>query len=321
MNRFRIFTDFAATPEVVELLRAGTKEDELVFPKTPVSSILVKDPQFATVDIAFGQPDPEAIAEARQLKWVHISSSGITRYDNAQFRALVAERKIAVSNSASVYNEPCAAHLLSFIMAQVRQLPRALKSHAAFGTMDWNQLRGSCGTLRGETVLILGYGAIGKRRAELLRPFDVKLIAYRRKPRGDEGVLVITEQQLPDALGEAHHIVNILPDSAETRQFFNAARFAVIQRGAIFYNIGRGTTVAQDALLGALRSGKLGAAWLDVTDPEVLPDEHPLRKEPNCFITPHTAGGHTGEAKMLVRHFLKNFDRFVRGEPLLDRVM
>jgi len=324
MNRLRIFADLAAPPEVLALLQAGIKGHELVLPETPVSSVLAKagrDPQFAAVDIAFGQPDPEAIAEATRLKWVHISSSGITRYDNPQFRALAAERKIAVSNSAGVYNEACAVHALSFMTAQARQLPRALKSHAVYGTADWNQLRGSCGTLRDETVLILGYGAIGKRLAELLRPFDVKLTAYRRKPRGDEEVPVITERLLPDALAEAHHIVNILPDSAETRQFFDAARFAAIRPGAIFYNIGRGTTVDQDALLGALRSGKIGAAWLDVTDPELLPDEHPLRKEPNCFITPHIAGGHTDEAKTLVRHFLKNFDRFVRGEPLLDRVM
>jgi phosphoglycerate dehydrogenase-like enzyme len=91
--------------------------------------------------------------------------------------------------------------------------------------------------------------------------------------------------------------------------------------GAVFYNIGRGTTVAQDALLDALRSGRLGAAWLDVTEPEPLPDEHPLWAEPNCFITPHVAGGHVGEAKTLVRHFLKNFDRFICRKPLLDRVM
>ena len=80
-------------------------------------------------------------------------------------------------------------------------------------------------------------------------------------------------------------------------------------------------TVDQDALLAVLRSGKIEAAWLDVTDPELLPDGHPLRKEPNCFITPHIAGGYSCEAKGVVTHFLKNFDRFVRGEPLLDRVI
>ena len=324
MNKLRIFVDLAVAPDVLELLQAGTKGHQLVFPRTPVSSVLAKaerDPQFATVDIAFGQPEPQAIAEANRLKWIHVSSSGITRYDNPQFRALMAERKIAVSNSASVYNEACAVHALSFMLAQARKLPLALKTRTASGTDAWYALRGSSGTLRGETVLIVGYGAIGKRLAELLRPFDMKVIAYRRKARGDEGVPVVTGGQLFRALAEADHVVNILPDSAETRHFFDAARFLAVKPGAIFYNIGRGTTVDQDALLDALRSGRLGAAWLDVTEPEPLPDDHPLWAEPNCFITPHVAGGHVDETKTLVRHFLKNFDRFVRGKPLLDRVM
>ncbi len=324
MNKLRIFVDFAVIPEVLELLQAGTRGHQLVFPKTPVTSVLARaerDPQFAAVDIAFGQPEPEAIAEASQLKWIHISTSGITRYDNPQFRALMAERKIPVTNSASVYNEACAIHVLSFMVAQARKLPLALKTRAASSTNAWKEIRGTSGTLRGETVLILGYGAIGKRLAESLRPFDMKLMAYRRKPRGDESVPMITEDRLADALAAADHIVNILPDSASTRHFFDDARFAMIKPGAVFYNIGRGTTVNQDALLEMLRSRRIGAAWLDVTEPEPLPDEHPLRKEPNCFITPHVAGGHAGETKTLVSHFLKNFERFVRGEPLLDRVM
>ena len=324
MNKFRIFVDFAVTPEVLELLQAGTQGHELVFPRTPVSSVLAKaerDPQFATADIAFGQPEPEAIAEAGLLKWIHISTSGITRYDNPQFRVLMAERKIPVTNSASVYNEACAVHALSFIVAQARRLPLALKTRAASGTPAWKEIRGSSGTLRGETVLILGYGAIGKRLAELLRPFDMKVMAYRRKPRGDEGVPVITEQQLAGALAEADHTVNILPDSAATRHFFDAKRFAMIKPGAIFYNIGRGSTVDQAALLAALQAGRLEAAWLDVTDPEPLAENHPLRQEPRCFITPHIAGGHAGEAGTLVRHFLDNLARFVSGKPLMDRVM
>jgi phosphoglycerate dehydrogenase-like enzyme len=324
MNQFRIFVDFAAPTDALELLRAETAGHQLVFPQKPAASVLVKavrDPQFATADVAFGQPDLQAIAEAGQLKWIHVSSSGITRYDNPPFRALMAERKIAVSNSAGVYHEACAIHALSFMLAQARKLPLALKTRAASGTQNWRALRGSSRTLRGETVLILGYGAIGKRLAELLRPFDMKVIAYRRKARGDEGVPVITGDQLALTLNEADHVVNILPESAETRHFFNRTRFTAIKPGAIFYNIGRGTTVAQEALLEALRPGRLGAAWLDVTEPEPLPDDHPLWAEPNCYITPHVAGGHVDEAKTLVRHFLKNLDRFVRGEPLLDRVM
>jgi phosphoglycerate dehydrogenase-like enzyme len=149
----------------------------------------------------------------------------------------------------------------------------------------------------------------------------VKPVAFRRQPRGDEGMPVVTEDGLPAALAEADHVVNILPESPATRRFFDAARFAQLKPGAAFYNIGRGATVDQDALLAALRSGHVGAAWLDVTDPEPLPASHPLWAEPNCFITPHVAGGHTGEACTLVRHFLRNLERFARGQALVDQVM
>jgi phosphoglycerate dehydrogenase-like enzyme len=91
--------------------------------------------------------------------------------------------------------------------------------------------------------------------------------------------------------------------------------------GARVYNIGRGTTVDQDALLAALSSGRVASAYLDVTDPEPLPPDHPLWTAPNCFITPHSAGGHAGEDERLVRHFLRNLAAFEQGEPLADRVM
>ena len=322
---FKIFVDFATPPDVLELLRAGTRGHQLVFPLKPIASVLAKpepDPQFNTVDIAFGQPDPQAVAEAHNLKWIQVSSSGITRYDNPEFRTMVAQRGIVVANSAGVYKEACAVHVLSFMLAQARNLPLALKTRTANGTDTWNSLRGSSTTLAGQTVLILGFGAIGRRLLELLRPFHVNVIAYRRKARGDEGVPVITPEQLPNTLAEvADHVVNILPDNLESRHFFNVARFAALKPGAVFYNIGRGTTVEQDALLDALRAGRLKAAWLDVTDPEPLPEDHPLMTMPHCHITPHVAGGHAGESKTLVLHFLKNFERFVQRQPLIDRVM
>jgi len=309
---FKIFVDLATPSNALEVLQAGTQGHQLVFPQKPISSVLASpepDPQFATVDIAFGQPDPRAIAGAPHLKWV-------------QFRALMAQRKIPVTNSAGVYDEACAVHVLSFMLAQARNLSAALKSRAANGSSEWLALRGASTTLREQTVLILGFGAIGKRLVELLRPFDMKIFAYRRKARGDEGVPVVTPDQLAHILAhEADHIVNILPDNQESRHFFNATRFAALKPGAVFYNIGRGTTVDQGALVNALQSGRLKAAWLDVTDPEPLPDGHPLLTAPNCHITPHIAGGHVDETKTLVRHFLKNLERFTRGEPLIDRVM
>jgi phosphoglycerate dehydrogenase-like enzyme len=325
MSGLRIFVDFAPAPDVLKLLEEGTRGHQLLFARTPATSVLAKpepDPQFPTADVAFGQPDPQAIKDAPRLKWIQISSSGITRYDNPEFRAQMANRQIAVSNSASVYSEACALHALSFILAQARNLPLALRTRTANGTGTWHALRAGCIPLEGQTVLIIGYGAIGQRLAELLAPFHMKVIAYRRNPMGNEGIPMITASDLPHILAnEADHVVNILPDSVETRSFFDTSRFSAMKQGAVFYNIGRGTTVDQDALLAALHSGRIKTAWLDVTEPEPLPDTHPLWAEPNCHITPHIAGGHTHETRTLVRHFLKNLDRFVRGEPLLDRVM
>jgi phosphoglycerate dehydrogenase-like enzyme len=320
----RIFVDIAAPAEALRLLQEASAGHHLMFPEAPAASVLHQsgwDPQLATADVAFGQPDPTAIANARQLKWIHVSSSSITRYDTLEFRAQVAKHGIQVTNSASVYSEACAYHALAFMLAQSRQLPLGLNTRVAGGTEPWHRLRSSCVPLRGQTVLILGYGAIGQRLTQFLAPFEMQIFAYRRAARGDEGIPVIAPAELPRTLAEADHVVNILPDSSETRGFFDAARFSTMKPGAVFCNIGRGTTVAQDALLKALRSGHIKAAWLDVTEPEPLPKDHPLLTAPNCFITPHVAGGHLDESKTLIRHFLANLTRFVRGEALLDRVM
>jgi phosphoglycerate dehydrogenase-like enzyme len=322
---FRIFADIAAPPATLKLLREITEGHQLLLPSKPTVSVLHKadpDPLIYTADISFGQPDPEAIVEAFQLKWIHVSSSSITRYDNSAFRTLMADRNVIVTNSASVYAEACAEHALAFMVAQSRQLPVALRTRVAGGEPAWQSLRGSSVPLRGQTVLIVGYGAIGKRLTELLGPFEMKVIAYRRNVRGDETVPVIGESELAQTLAQGvDHIVNILPDSTATYKFFDVARFSEIKPGAVFYNIGRGSTVSQDALYDALCSGVLNAAWLDVTDPEPLPYSHPLYTLPNCYITPHVAGGHRAESETLLRHFQENLNRFVGGKPLLDRVM
>lgn len=324
MNRMQIYVDLEMEPEVLTWLKEETAGHDLILPHRPDSSSDSRsepDSRLELADIAFGQPDPMVLARSRTLKWVQVSSSGITRYDTEEFRALMTSRRVALTNSAGVYNEACAVHALSFMLAQVRHLPEAL----ADGDGDWGArsmgLRGRSGTLRGETILLVGYGAIGRRLSELLQPFGMNVRAYRRRPQGDESVPLVGEDQLHDALAAADHIMSTLPESNATRRFFDEDRFAAMKTGAIFYNIGRGATVDQGALSAALHSGRLGAAWLDVTDPEPLPEDHPLLSTPNCFITPHTAGGHGDEVRSLVRHFLENFGRFTRGETLVDQVI
>ncbi len=324
MPHLKIFSDSQLDDDAAQLLRESVAPHEIIVPRVPVTSVLAKgepDPAFGRADIAFGQPDLGSIRTSERLRWMHLSSAGFTRYDTAEFRALAAARGLVVTNSSGVYAEACAEHVFAFMLAQSRRLPQALHTRTANGTPEWLHLRHAATSLRGQRVVILGFGAIAAHLVKLLAPFEMQITALRRTPRGDEGLAVVTPDQLPGALATAKHVVNILPDNAASRHFIDAHCLAAMQGGAVFYNIGRGTTVDQCALHEALRSGQLAAAWLDVTDPEPLPPDHPLLSAPNCFITPHTAGGHRDEAGTLVRHFLANFRRYLDGSPLHDRIM
>ena len=324
MNTLKIFCDLAADDAVLERLEHELAPHKIIRPCKPAVSVLAKsetDPALLDADVAFGQPDADAVLAAPRLRWVHVSSAGFTRYDTPAFREAAAARGLLVSNSSSVYAEPCAQHALAFMLAQSRRLPAALQTVCGNESAAWLNLREDSTLLRYQNVLILGFGAISLHLVEMLRPFKMTISAFRRKRRGDEPVEIINEQQLPGALAAADHVINVLPDNPASRHFMSAERFSAIKKGAIFYNIGRGTTVDQDALLSALRSGQIREAWLDVTDPEPLPAGHPLLDQPNCFITPHTAGGHRNESQSLVRHFLENFRRFVEDAPLRDRVI
>jgi phosphoglycerate dehydrogenase-like enzyme len=284
-------------------------------------SVAAADPAMEQADIVLGQPDAAGVSKSKRLRWLQITSAGFTRYDTPEFRAAAKARGLMVTNSSSVYAEACAEHAFAFMLAQARQLPAALQTHSANGSSEWLQLRNASSCLRKQEAVILGFGTIASRLIEMLDPFQMKITAMRRQPRGDEGVAVVTPENLATALATADHVISILPENADSLRFISAERLEQMKPGAIFYNIGRGTTVDQGALAASLHSGHLGAAWLDVTDPEPLPEDHPLRTAPHCFITPHTAGGHTNESETLVRHFLDNFQRFLQGAPLRDRIM
>jgi phosphoglycerate dehydrogenase-like enzyme len=278
------------------------------------------------VEVVFGQPEASQCAELlgrteSALRWVHLSSAGYTSFDNERMHALLRARDAALTTSSAVYAEPCAEHVLAFMLAAGRRLPAALENQRQ--PRDWPKtaLRASSVLLRRQRVLLVGFGSIGRRLAELLRPFDVTVEAVRRSPQGDEPVPTYPHKELDRLLGAADHVVDLLPGNAGTTRLFDGGRFTACKRGAIFYNIGRGTTVDQTALRAALVDGRLSGAYLDVTDPEPLPPDDPLWTTPGCFITPHTAGGHADESERLVDHFLGNLDRYQQGLPLSDRVI
>jgi phosphoglycerate dehydrogenase-like enzyme len=275
----------------------------------------------SAAEIVFGFTAPEQHQNASALRWIQVPAAGYEKFDTLEWRAWLKDRGIALTNSSSVYNEPCAQHVLAMLMALARRIPQACALQA--GDHSWPQWeeRADIHLLNGQTVLLLSYGAIARRLCELLAPLQMNIIAVRRHPTGDEPIKTITDVELLDYLPIADHVINILPANPATRDFMNAERFGAMKRGAIYYSIGRGTTTDQEALVAALQSGQLSSAYLDVTNPEPLPPDHVLWTLPSCYITPHTAGGHHNEQERLVRLFLENLRRLEAGEELLDRIV
>ncbi|MPZ19153.1 MAG: D-2-hydroxyacid dehydrogenase [Luteitalea sp.] len=269
--------------------------------------------------IVFGQPPVDALLASHRIRWVEIASAGYEAYDRADLRAALTSRAVPMTNVGGVYADACAQHTLAMMLAANRALPAAMDAQR---DRRWTfaELRPRMRQLSQQRVLILGWGHIARRLAELLAPFDLHLTAVRRRVVGDEPVRIITVDALDAELARTDHLVNLLPGGADTARFVNAPRLAQLPSGARFYNVGRGSTVDQDALIAALDSGHLDAAWLDVTDPEPLPPDHPLWRTAGCYITPHLAGGQADERGHQVRHFLGNLERFTSGRTLIDRI-
>jgi phosphoglycerate dehydrogenase-like enzyme len=274
-----------------------------------------------TADIAYGAPDPKAVLASQKVRWVQLNSAGYTAFDTKEIKQALINRNTILTNSSAVYSEPCAQHLLAMMLGLARQLPAACENQLHEHAWPMRELRAASYLLDGQYVVLLGYGAIARRLIELLSPFNLNLIAVRKHVSGDEEVAVVEASSVEACLPLADHLVNILPANDETKAFLSAERLRLLKRGATVYNIGRGTTVDQTALASLLSEGHLAAAYLDVTDPEPLTSNHPLWTTPNCFITPHTGGGHDNEKERQVRHFLDNLRRFELGLPLRNRVV
>jgi phosphoglycerate dehydrogenase-like enzyme len=303
-------------------LTAGTQGRRLIIAEHLTGNLSAgpPEPSLREATVALGQPDPGQIVELPNLAWIHLTSAGYARYDRPEIRQALKNRGARMTNSSSVFADPCAQHAFAFMMADARQLMPAATQQLQ---RSWHTaaMRKASRLLTGRTVLVLGMGAIARRLIELLQPFGVKLIVVRKTVRGDERFETHAVSDLAALLPRADHVVNILPSGPETDGIFSADLFLKMKAGSVFYNIGRGTTVDQNALDGVLRSNHLRAAYLDVTDPEPLPADHPLWDAPNCHITPHTAGGHDEEFLYSVRHFLENLKKFESGLPLADQVV
>jgi phosphoglycerate dehydrogenase-like enzyme len=217
---------------------------------------------------------------------------------------------VILCSAVGVHDASVSEWVVAVILAMRRRLPE-------FGELqqraEWaHDVARPIDDLDGATVLVLGYGSIGKALAQRLTPFGARVVGVARHARPD----AVTPESLPGLLPEADVVVDLLPLTPGTRKFVDAKFLSQMKPGAVFVNAGRGGTVDTDALLGALRTGRIYAA-LDVTGPEPLPAAHPLWGAPNLIITPHIAGTVARMEARAYRFAGEQIRRYAAGQPLL----
>jgi phosphoglycerate dehydrogenase-like enzyme len=171
--------------------------------------------------------------------------------------------------------------------------------------------------LTGKTVMLVGYGAIGKEIERMLAPFDVDLLRVARSARNEPKVHAVIE--LDGLLPKADVVVLILPATAESRGLIGSRQFGLMRQGTLLVNAARGPVVDTDALVEALNAGRIRAA-LDVTDPEPLPEGHPLWSCPNLLITPHVGASTPQFSPRALRTAADELRRYMKGDPLQNVV-
>jgi phosphoglycerate dehydrogenase-like enzyme len=224
---------------------------------------------------------------------------------------------VVLCSAVGVHDISVAEWVLAAILAMQRRLPEFwnLQRQA-----EWNRSIAEgdgpsvhpIEDLESKTVVVVGYGSIGRAVAARLAPFGARVVGIARHPRGDAH----STEALPALLPEADVVVDLLPLYPETEKVISGAFFAQMKPGALFVNAGRGKTVDTGALLDALNSGHIRAA-LDVTDPEPLPLDHPLWRAPNVMITPHIAGTVARWEVRAYRFAGEQIRRYAAGDPLL----
>ncbi len=241
-----------------------------------------------------------------KLKWFNTLSAGVDPFPLDLFR----ERGITLTNGAGLNAIPIAEFAVMGMLVVAKNY-RAIvhaqdRREWLVDAPGWNELNGS-------RALIVGAGGIGGRIGELLRPWGVEVTEVRRNPAPG----VLTPDQWRSRLGEFDWVIMAVPSTADTERMIGATELAAMKPSATLLNFARGAVIDQEALIAALKDGTIASAFLDVTDPEPLPPDHPLWSLENCHISMHLSGrAQRTLFRRSAERFLANLERYRKGEPL-----
>jgi phosphoglycerate dehydrogenase-like enzyme len=304
--------------KILVVLPFSPAQKELLESKAPEAVFIYRDQKTVPVedvlqaDVIIGNVNKDYLENATRLKWLQLDSAG-----SDQFAALplFKEEKALLTNASGSYGLILSEYMVGAVLCLSLGFPLYRDQQNLHLWRKGPLAR----TISGSSTLVVGLGDIGSNFARRMHDLGSTVKAIRRTntPGGPCVKSIHSMQELPDLLPDADIVASCLPHSPATQKIFNADTFSKMKPGAFFINVGRGSAVDQDALVGALNS-RLGGAVIDVTVPEPLPCDHPLWSCPNALLTPHVAGLDEQQDAFgkIVNLAIENLEKFMNDQPL-----
>ena len=257
--------------------------------------------------------DWESVVGRGRLRWIQSSAAGL---DHCLVPSVI-DSEIVVSSASGLFANQVAEQTLALVAAWTRRLPVFFRAQQS---KVFERL--PTGDLRGQTVGIVGFGGNGRRIAELLAPWQVRLLATDVFPvnKPDYVEAIWPADDLPRLLADSNVLILCVPLNDATRGMISADQFTQMNRDALLVNVARGPIVCEADLIAVLSSGQLAGAALDVVETEPLASESPLWDMPNVIITPHVGAQSASRYADMTDFFCRNLKRFIAGEELWNRV-
>ncbi|MDE0401391.1 MAG: D-2-hydroxyacid dehydrogenase [Candidatus Poribacteria bacterium] len=267
----------------------------------------------ADVDILFGHLGEDAIPEATALRWVHQPHAGVEGFMYPAFKA----SEIILTNCRGLYGTQIAEHAFALLLSITRRIPDQLEF---MKTKHWERV--PCVELAGMTMGILGLGGIGRAIATRAQAFEFNIIAADIEPidKPDTVSELFGLDELMAFLAKSNILMVCCPSTPETHKLLSDAQFNQMPDDSYVVNVSRGKVVDEEALVAALRNGKVAGAGLDVTYTEPCPPENPLWEQENVILTSHSAGSSQHIRRRAMQLFIDNLHRYVEGKPLVNVV-
>ena len=300
-------------PEMFKALQQASPGARLV----PVTSTNVMS-EIADADAYIGNIKPQEVQAGKNLKWVQVMSAGVEQVLFASTSEL-RDSKIVLTNNKVVQGPEIADHALAMLLALSRELPTFLSNKAQ---EKWQPRSFHGIELNGRNAVVVGLGGIGMQIATRAWAFGMNVTGVdpEDKPFSPFVKRVVKPDQVDEVLPDADVLFISAPHTPKSHKMIGPHQFELMKKGSYFIAVSRGGLYDMNSLVKALDEQRLAGAGVDVTDPEPLPEGHPLWKFQNAIITPHIAGRSDKDRARMVSTIQENIRRFVDNKPLINVV-